>query len=107
MSIYFSSECGVDGGYVNMSNSNAYMVMQAVGLGDECCGEMKVEVFLNLCQNWLRRNINKLSKEILTVQDGNFINCGVDEGYVNNRVHQLVLLAQKAKSNGAKMIFWS
>src|SRR5438105_3348211 len=76
---------------VNLSNSNARLVLRSLGIepDPECCGQLPVETFLNICRSWLRRNLGTPSLEIETVVDGNFIDCGIGAGYINRRVHEL------------------
>jgi hypothetical protein len=101
------SETFCSAGDLNMSNRNASIVMAAVGFPDEPCGEMPIDTVIHLCRNYLRARIGKPSAALPTNVDGNFWDCGLPEGYVNQRVHQLVLLASEGKERGATHITWS
>jgi hypothetical protein len=92
----------------NLSNRNAGIVLHAIGIDnpDITYGEMPVTEFLNRCQNWLRANIGKRSQELLTTIDGNFIDCGLPEGYLNSRIHELCCMAQEGRDQCAATVSW-
>jgi hypothetical protein len=94
---------------VNMSNTNASLVMRSLGLSldPEWCGQLPIDIFLNICRAWLRQNLGNPSLEIETVVDGNFIDCGVGAGYINRRVHELALMAHRGREAGATDVVWS
>lgn len=94
----------------NVSNSNAGLLLSSLGLdaGEDLCGECRIEVFINLCRAWLKANLNRRSLEIQASRDGNFIDCGVRPGYVNERLHELAILATAARDGeGATSIRWA
>lgn len=91
----------------NLSNRNAAMVLTAIGIDTtDLCGEMPVIEFVNRCQNWLRANIGKRSAELVTTIDGNFIDCGLPESYLNSRIHELCCMAQEGRENCAANVTW-
>jgi hypothetical protein len=96
---------------IDLSNSNARMVLNALGLPntDDLCGHMDRVQFANLCASWLQQHIGKQSPKIETsVARGTFgatfIDCGVPEGYINQRIRQLSEAARTA-CNG-NIIYW-
>jgi hypothetical protein len=96
---------------IDMSNGNARMVLNALGLldTDDLCGHMDRVQFANLCASWLQQHIGKQSAKIETsVTRGafgaTFIDCGVPEGYINQRIRQLSEAARTA-CNG-NIIYW-
>jgi hypothetical protein len=94
---------------VNLSNSNGRLVLRSLGIepDPELCGQLPIVTFLNICRSWLRSNFGTPSLEIETVVDGNFIDCGIGEGYINRRVHELAVMAHKGREAGATDIVWS
>lgn len=96
---------------IDLSNGNARMVLNALGLPDtdDLCGHMDRVQFANLCASWLQQHIGKQSAKIDTsVTRGafgaTFIDCGVPEGYINQRIRQLSEAARTA-CNG-NIIYW-
>jgi hypothetical protein len=68
----------------NMSNANAQMVLNALGIptDDELCGHMNRVQFANLCASWLQQHIGRPSAkiEMSVTRDARgptFIDCGV------------------------------
>lgn len=96
--------------WINMSNRNGMIVLEALGMpcsDEDYCGTFNLNHFLGLASSWLQKNIGKQDPGFETKQNGNFIDCGIPEGYVNNRVLQLVVLAQEGKASGADLLLWS
>jgi hypothetical protein len=96
---------------INMSNDNAWMVLNALGIldTDDLCGRMDRVQFANLCASWLQQHIGKQSAKIETsvtrgVVGATFIDCGVPEGYINQRIRQLSETA-RAEDKG-NIIYW-
>jgi hypothetical protein len=96
---------------IQMSNGKARMVLNALGLPntDNLCGYMDRVQFANLCASWLQQHIGKQSAKIEeSVTRGTFgatfIDCGVREGYVNERIHQLSEAARTA--DDGNVIYW-
>jgi hypothetical protein len=97
---------------INMSNSNAAMVLDALGIPDtDClCGHMNRTQFANLCTSWLQQHIGKQSAEIDAsiargVLGATFIDCGVREGYINQQIRRLSEAA-RAGADG-NVIYWA
>jgi len=96
---------------VQMSNGNARMVLNALGSpdADDLCGHMDRIQFANLCASWLRQHIGKPSAKIdESVTRGTFgatfIDCGVREGYINQRIRELSEAARAA--DDGTVIYW-
>jgi hypothetical protein len=96
---------------INMSNGKARMVLNALGIPDtdDLCGHMDRVQLANLCASWLQQNIGKQSAEIETsVTRGTFgatfIDCGVLQGYINQRIRQLSEAARAARDGN--VIYW-
>jgi hypothetical protein len=88
---------------IDMSNGKARMVLNALGLPDtdDLCGHMDRVQFANLCASSLQQHIGKQSPEIEhSITRGafgaTFIDCGVPEGYINQRIRQLSEAARAA-----------
>jgi hypothetical protein len=97
---------------IDMSNGRARMVLNALGLpdADDLCGQMDRVQFANLCASWLQQHIGRQSAKIEeSVTRGalgaTFIDCGVREGYVNQRIRQLSEAARAA--DGGNVIYWA
>jgi hypothetical protein len=96
---------------INMSNGKARMVLNALGIpdADDLCGHMDRVQFANLCASWLQQHIGKQSAKIeASVSRGTFgatfIDCGVPEGYINQRIRQL---SEAARSAGdGNVVYW-
>jgi hypothetical protein len=80
---------------INMSNGKARMVLNTLGIPDtdDLCDHMDRVQFANLCASWLQQHIGKQSAKIeASVTRGavgaTFIDCGVPEGYINQRIRQ-------------------
>jgi hypothetical protein len=96
---------------VEMSNGRARMVLNALGLlnTDDLCGHMDRVQFANLCASWLQQHIGKQTAKIEeSVTRGTigptFIDCGVPEGYINQRIRQLSEAARAA--GDGNVIYW-
>ena len=97
---------------IDMSNGRARMVLNALGIPDtdDLCGQMDRVQFANLCASWLQQHIGRQSAQIEeSVTCGafgaTFIDCGVREGYVNQRIRQLSEAARAA--DGGNVIYWA
>jgi hypothetical protein len=96
---------------IDMSNGKARMVLNALGLPDtdDLCGHIDRVQFANLCASWLQQHIGKQSPQIEhSVTRGafgaTFIDCGVPQGYINQRIRQL---SEAARSAGdGNVIYW-
>ena len=96
---------------IDMSNGKARMVLNALGLPDtdDLCGHIDRVQFANLCASWLQQHIGRQSAKIEeSVTRGTFgvtfINCGVSEGYINQRIRQLSEAARAA--GDGNVIYW-
>ena len=96
---------------IDMSNGKARMVLNALGLPDtdDLCGHMDRVQFANLCASWLQQHIGKQSAKLeVSVTRGSlgatFIDCGVPEGYINQRIRQLSEVARAA--DDGNVIYW-
>jgi hypothetical protein len=96
---------------IEMSNGKARMVLNALGLDtDDLWGRMDRVQFANLCTSWLQQHIGKRSAKIEVsetrgARGATFIDCGVPEGYINQRIHQLSEAARTA--NDGNIIYWA
>jgi hypothetical protein len=97
---------------INMSNGKARMVLNALGIpdADDLCDQMDRVQLANLCASWLQQHIGKQSAKIDTsVTRGTFgatfIDCGVPEGYINQRIRQLSEAARAA--GDGNVIYWA
>jgi hypothetical protein len=96
---------------INMSNSKARMVLNALGIPDtdDLGGQLDRVQFANLCASWLQQHIGKQSAKIDTsVMRGTFgatfIDCGVPEGYINRQIRRLSEAARAA--DDGNVIYW-
>jgi hypothetical protein len=96
---------------INMSNGKARMVLNALGIPDtdDLCGHMDRVQFANLCASWLQQHIGKQSAKIETsvtrgAVGATFIDCGVPEGYINQRIRQLSETARAVDKGN--IIYW-
>jgi hypothetical protein len=96
---------------INLSNGRARMVLNALGLADtdDLVGHMDLIQFANLCASWLQQHIGKQSAKIeVSVTRGSlgatFIDCGVSEGFINQRIRQLSKAARTAEDGN--VIYW-
>jgi hypothetical protein len=92
-------------------NLKARMVLNALGLPDtdDLCGHMDRVQFANLCASWLQQHIGKQSAKIEASDargavGATFIDCGVPEGYLNQRIRQLSEAARAADKGN--IIYW-
>ena len=97
----------------NVCNANAADLVEAMGLPreDYVGGEMPIDTFINRCRNYLRSHIGKPSDAILPEVDKERGKCeviffGRREGYINEKLHALVVMAERAKTEGALTISW-
>jgi hypothetical protein len=97
---------------IDMSNGRPRMVLNALGIPDtdDLCSQMDRVQFANLCASWLQQHIGRPSAKIEeSVTRGalgaTFIDCGVSEGYINQRIRQLSEAA-RAADNG-NVIYWA
>jgi hypothetical protein len=97
--------------HIDMSNGKARMVLNALGISDadDLCSHMDRVQFANLCASWLQQHIGKQSAKIeASVTRGTigatFIDCGVPEGYINQRIRQLSAAARTARNGN--VIYW-
>ena len=97
---------------INVSNGNACDILVALGLSPrEQGGELRIDEFINRCRNWLRANIGKPGREIEPSVDAEpgratFIDCGRREGYLNEKLHALAVMAERGREQGATLISW-
>jgi hypothetical protein len=87
------------------------MVLNALGLPDtdDLCGHMDRNQFANLCASWLQQHIGKPSAKIEDsvtrgIFGATFIDCGLPEGYINQRILQLSEAARAA--DDGNFIYW-
>jgi hypothetical protein len=97
---------------VNMSNRNADIVLSALGVTlENGFFEVGVEEFINRCTQFLRQSMTKGQQQklddVVHAEQGRvtIVDCGLPEGYVEQRVHQLVILAQEGKTLGANVVY--
>ena len=71
--------------------------------------EVDIDVFISIAQKWLRAHLNKPSKAVESVetvgaQGATFVDCGLREGYENEKIHKMVLIAQEGKQHGGEVV---
>lgn len=87
----------------NVSNSNARLILAAVGLdmGDDCALEFDPATALaGIAQN--RGRVSEFTRS--TQIDGNFINCGYGEDALTCRLEQLAALCHVAMEEGTTIV---
>ena len=91
---------------INWSNDNASMVLGTLGI-HVCEGyfEVSLKSVVNLTTQWLRNHINKPVAGRTTFADGRNIHLGTNDGYLNNQIHRLSVLARAAQERGANIIY--
>lgn len=101
MSITFTTDASAEN--INLSNRNAALVLRALGYYIESgCFSAPAKEFAVRCTKWLHRNINSPSAATATFKQENLIEFGLPAGYLNEKIHQLSVLA---RTPGAKMVF--
>lgn len=97
----------------NVSNANGYSILEALCIEADPCGGLPINEFIGRGQVWLKRNIGKPSEEIEVTESRAapdkclVIDCGRQEGYLNRRIQELVMLAQEGKAKGATHFTWA
>jgi hypothetical protein len=104
------AECAAYGGPIredlrvvrdlNLSNTNARRVLEALGFtDDELFGELSAELFLG--RILLADAVSPVDAGRPTIITGNVIECGTEEGYLQDRLARLRSLAEWAYANNA------
>lgn len=96
-----------EGLLVNVSNSNAAFLLQALGLptSDELCGETTGEDFLG--RVLLATGPNPADEGVPALNlDPRVIDMGRRPGYLQERLEQLADVAQAARTRGGEVV-WS
>lgn len=96
---------------LKLSERNAVILFDALGIVAESCGHIEIEKFLGIARSWLRHHIGKPSQEIQSREHRGDQGCTVIDlplraGYVNERVHQIVTMLADAKQQGATYVYW-
>lgn len=98
---------------INVANSNAADLLEAMGLPREAYtgGELPIDQFINRARNYLRSHVGKPSEAIppeVEKEPGKveIIFFGRRPGYVNEKLLALVKMAEEGKSQGATLICW-
>lgn len=92
---------------VNVSNANASTLLDVLGIQvgerfeDRCCGMLDAEDFLG--RVLVARAVNPVDAGVPAVSEGNFIDCGRSEGYVDVRLEQLQVVAEFAVRAGLRV----
>jgi hypothetical protein len=100
MDDYFSMERSTDVPEVNVSNVNASVLLDVLGIQvgdlfeDRCCGWLPGEDFLG--RVLVAASLSPVDTGIPAIRVGNVINCGRPEGYVNERLEMLRSVAEYA-----------
>lgn len=85
---------------VNLSNTNARLVLEALGFtDDELYGEHPAELFLG--RILLADAVSPVDAGRPTITTGNVIECGTQEGYLQDRLARLRSIAEWAYANNA------
>jgi hypothetical protein len=91
---------------VNWCNTNAHMVMGALGISIvDGCFEVPAKRLVSLTTNWLRSHAGHPVAGRKTVVYGNVTSLGVSDGYLNDQIHRLFLLTREAVKCGANIIY--
>lgn len=84
----------------NVSSSNASSIKYAL----EWYGPLTpIDDFIKISQAWLKKNLGSPSPEVPQTDIGHpggarVIDCGLREGYLNEKIHAMVVFAQRAKA---------
>lgn len=97
---------------LNLSNRNfVYIMRDVLGFHGNSYGGFEVDIdqFINISQKWLRDHLGKPSpaipnEESLGDQGARLIVCGLREGYENDNIHRMVLIAQEGKRFGGEVV---
>ncbi|MEU3464598.1 hypothetical protein ABZ721_32195 [Streptomyces sp. NPDC006733] len=95
MSVTFTAELA--GEPVNMTNSNAARVLDALGYS-ELCGDEDARLFLGRVLIALALDPEDAGRP--AIADGRFTDCGRPQGYTESRLHELRELAEYAQVQG-------
>lgn len=96
---------------INLSNSNARAVLAALGIDADEGGTIDLAAFAGLASSWLQHNIGKRSAEIESIISrgalgATIVDCGLREGYLNEKIHALASMARIGLANGATLMAW-
>ena len=94
----------------NLNNRNASELLNALGLEDEGMGMVgcwKINHFRSLLTVARRKRLNHSSPEIPVTVNGNWIDGGREEGYIEQRLLQLSDLVNRGLEAGATHVSWS
>src|SRR5262245_23824028 len=87
-----------------LSNRNALLILDTLGIdtGDDCTGWMDIGPALGIMRSWLHAHVNRPSaaRETRVMGGGGratVIDCGVDAGYVNRRIHEIAVMLAAGK----------
>ena len=97
---------------LNLSNANfVYLMRDVLCFEGNAYGgfEVDINVFITVAQKWLRNNLGKPSKEVPEVEEigpcgATLVQCGIREGYENEKIHRMVIIAQQGKEHGGEVV---
>lgn len=110
--IYVQAVMDVDGGEVNLANTNAIMMLEVLGIevdDYDLTGSMPGDEFLGHVLTALATNLDDSGISDVVEQGfggATMVHCGLPEGYWNDRLNTLHDLAQEASRLGRSVV-WS
>ena len=97
----------------SFSNGNALLVLEMLGIdpGESYAGSMEIDPALGIMRGWLRAHINRPSAALAarvkrSAGHATIVDCGVEDGYVNRRVHEIAIMLAAGKVAGATHFCW-
>lgn len=111
ISIYFNSKTktAIDSG-INMSNGNFVAVANALGIQfDWDMPPMDIHKFIDAMNRYLKSEIDKYvdnGVEPTRDESGNVMDCGRREGYITERVVQVLNVTIHAQLKGAHEVYF-
>lgn len=88
---------------LNVSNVNGLDLLDWLGLSAEYCGEVDASELAARCRRRLWDEPRNLDAGIPASMDGRIILCGRSPGYLRERTSQLLVIADAARAQGARV----
>jgi hypothetical protein len=106
-----SVRADADGYEVNLSNTNAFDLLEAMGLRPESAGLVAIDSFSGMVAAAVRRHLDRRSPAIAPTTDHQpgrmtIHHCGRRGGYIESRLGDLARLVENARGDGATHIGW-
>ncbi len=93
---------------LNLSNRNMSIVMSTLNYDIPPDGELvEISEFINRATQWLQSKMGQPSDQVkaTATHGGRHIEGGLRKGYLNEKIHRAVLIAQEGKDRGATHVF--